>query len=238
MTWLKFEIPENLVGDERVSGNDFRRTYRTEILLPSQSEYEGYCFLHPSKLISFYLSLASITYNESFTFELFKKDREPGKRYRRYKLTAPELLAIYEPETTKLKAQLVSKEKKRLAQVGDALALECRAHDRYYTKFVFQHGKKMYTGRGTTFPHADEIYGSRVIASGISREQFESVAPELEALCEEYRVIQEVRHSINRSVSSEATDKTVSIYNSFYSLSDQWEEEFHKSARLILEKQG
>lgn len=236
-TWLNFEIPEKLVGDERVFGNDFRKTYRTEILLPSNSEYEGYCFLHPSKLVSFHLPLASITYNESFTFELFKKDREPGKRYKRYTLTVPELLAIYEPETAKVKARFASKEKKRLSQVGAVLALECRAHDRYYVKFAFQHEKKMYTGRGTKFPYQDEIYQSRVIASDITRKQFEAVAPELETLCEEYRVIQDVRRSINRSVSSDASDKTVSIYNSFYSLSDQWEEEFYKSACLVLDRQ-
>lgn len=236
-SWLNFEIPGELVGDERVTGNDYRKTYRTEILLPSKSEYEGYCFLHPSKLISFHWPLASITYNESFTFELFKKDREPGKRYKRYTLTVPELLAIYEPETAKVKAQLASKERKRLSQVGDVMALECRTNDRDYVKFVFQHDKKLYTGRGSKFPYTDEICKSRVITNGIARRQFEAAAPKLDTLCEEYRLIQDVRRSLNRSVSADAPDKTVAIYNSFYGLSDQWEEELYQSARLILDVQ-
>ncbi len=235
--WLKLEIPEELLGEERVTGNDYIKTYKTEILLPQDSEYPGYCFLHPSKLIHYNSPIASIAYNESFTFTLIKKEREPGKKYKRYVLTAPELPAIYEPVVAKTKAKLETKEQKRLAQIGDIMALECRAHDRYYVKFAFQYSKTMYTGRGTKFPYPDEIYERRVVANGISRKQFEAVTPELEALCEEYRIIQDVRRSLNRSVSSHSSDKAVSIYNSFYSLSNQWEDEFFKEASMLIENE-
>lgn len=236
-SWLSFEIPDRLIGDERVSGNEYIKTYRTEILLPPDGEYAGYCFLHPTKLVSFRSPLASITYNETFSFELIKKEREPGKRYKRYSLTVAELLAIYEPEVLRLKAQIANKEKKRLAQIGDITALECRAHHQYYAKIVFQHGKRMYSGKGAEFRCRDEIRKSKVIATNVSRELFESVCPELDILCEEYRLIQDVRFAINRSVSPRSSDKTVSIFNSFYGLSDQWEEEFYKTAHLILENQ-
>ncbi|MBQ8245830.1 MAG: hypothetical protein IJZ42_01740 [Lachnospiraceae bacterium] len=235
MEWLQFEIPEKFIGNTQVIGNEYMKTYRTEILLPNNGEYAGYCFLFPEKLISLCGKFAKLTYNESFTFTLTKRDREPGKRYKRYTLTISELLAIYEPEVLKLRAQLAAKEKRRLAQVGDVIALECRSYNRYYVKFIFQFGKKMFTGKGTKFPYMDEIHQSRIVATNISREQFESTAQKLDALCEEYQVIQDVRRSINYSYSIDSSDKAVAIYNSFYNLSDQWENEFYNMAYTILE---
>ena len=234
-TWLRMEIPEKYIGEERVEGNDFIKTYKTEILLPPTSEYAGYCFLHPSKLISYNYPLIAIVYNENFTFELIKKDREPGKRYKRHLLTISELMSIYSPEISKVKTRLERKEQKRLNQIGDVVVLECRSHNKYYFEFAFQCNKKLYTGKGTEFRFRDEIYQSKTIRPTVVRKHFEAAYPALTLLCEDYRVLQDVRFAINSGVSSRSSDKAISIYNSFYGLSDHWEEEFYEKSCEILD---
>lgn len=232
--WLKLEIPSKLVGEETVSGNEYVKTYRTEILLPKSSDYSGYCFQHPSKLVSCGADIAHLTYNNTFTFNLVKKDREPGKRYKRFKLTPAELIAVYSQETEKAKAKLARKTERRLAQIGSVEALECRGVQLSYWAVVFRYGNKSVTTCGNEFAFFGDIHNRRVIASEVSRRTFEAAGVALRQLCENYQLILSVRHSLNREVSSRSSDETVAIYDSFYSLSDQWESEFYEKVANIL----
>ena len=234
--WLHLEIPECFVGETTSSGNEYITTYRTEILMPQDSEFSGYCFLHPSKLITHAKNFVRLTYNDCFTFTLVKKDREPGKRYKRYMLSASELIAIWAPETERVKAKLAKKEEKRLAQTGAVEILECRTHLKYYWLIVFRYGKKLFYGNGGAFRSLDEVYKSQVVATAVPRRAFEKVYPILEALCDEYSIVQDIRYAANLSVNTYASDKTVAIYDSFYSMSDQWEADFYEKAASIIER--
>ena len=71
---INFETPTKLVGETTESGNEYVKTYRTEILLPKGSRYEGYSFQHPAKIVSDRENgLTEVTYNDSFVFLLVKK---------------------------------------------------------------------------------------------------------------------------------------------------------------------
>ena len=233
--WLHIEIPAKLVGESIESGNEYIKTYRTEILLPKNSEYSGYCFQHPSKLVSCGRYTAKLTYNNTFVFNLVKKDREPGKRYKRYTLTAEELIAIYAPEVARLNEKAAKKEEKRLAQIGTVEVLECRGSQEYYWAVVFSYKNDRFWGTGSKFAFTDEIFKSRVIAANIPRGVFESVSDKLSILCEEFHIIQDIRYTLNQGVSPKSSDKTLAIYNSFYSLSDQWEAELYEKVAAIIE---
>lgn len=233
--WLHLEIPAKTVGETIESGNDYIKTYRTEILLPKDSQYPGYCFQHPSKLVSCGPEFARLTYNDTFVFNLVKKDREPGKRYKRYTLTAAELIAIYAPEVAQLKARLAKKEEKRLAQIGAVEALECRGYHKYYWLVAFSYGKHRFLGDGQKIGFSDEIYKSRLIANDVSRRDFESDYDQLASLCKEFQIIQDMRYALNKSVEPTSSDMTVTIYDSFYSLSDQWEIEFYQKVAKTIE---
>ena len=233
--WLHLEIPERLVGETLEFGNDYIKSYRTEILLPEGSEFAGYYFLHPAKLVSCRTNIATLTYNQSFIFTLIKKEREPGKRYKRYSLSISDLIDIYSPETEKVQANLAKKELIRLAQSGTVLALECRSSDSYYIVFVFHYKKGYYLRNGEKFLFNDEIYKSSIVAESVTRQVFENAYKNLKDLCNDYRIIQELQYVLNRKVDCTSSDKTVSIYDSFYILSEQWKDEFLKNASIIIE---
>nr|DAT71107.1 MAG TPA: hypothetical protein [Caudoviricetes sp.] len=69
--------------------------YETEkailIKLPNSSEYKGYCFWHPLKLVKpgRHRNAVSIIYNDSFTFKIFRKEQT---RY----IKVPEFEGIFE----------------------------------------------------------------------------------------------------------------------------------------------
>ena len=233
-TWLQFELPATLIGEQRESKSTYVTTYQTEVLLPKDSKYADYHFWHPSKLVGGSSTIAKITYNDSFTFTLIRRDREPGKKYKRYKLSISELLAIYEPETAKVKAKLEKKEQKRLAQIGSIEAVECRSElwgNR--TWFLFHHGKRYYYGSGAFFCDEKNVVQQKVIVEAVPRRVFESAYDDLLKLWEDYRMIQDIRYAVEKC-NCRATDKVIAIGNSFDELCQNWEREFIDSAAMII----
>lgn len=236
MEWVSFDIPETLLGETHIFKSAYVTTYRTEVLLPKDSQYPGYCFLHPSKLVKGRSGgFAAIMYNSDFTFTLIKKDREPGKKYKRYKLTVPEILAVYAAETQKVKEKQEKKEQKRLAQIGAVVAVDMPDA----TTFLFHVGKQYYSGSGGawgTDRHIEKLGGTRrVIAENVRRGVFEAASEELKRLRENYRMIREVRDTVLRN-NSFATEKVVAIGDSFVKLCDKWEDEFYEAAAEIIEQ--
>ena len=219
--WIHLEIPAKMVGETIESGNGYIQTYRTEILLPKNSQYAGYCFQHPSKLVSCGHEFAKLTYNETFSFTLVKKDREPGKRYKRFKLTAAEIVDIYAPEVTALKTKLAKKEEKRLTQIGTVEVCECRGSQISYWAIIFRYNNKLYNLAGKEFSFFGDIHNSKVIATDVPRRVLEAAATSLYELCDNYKIVLDVRHTLNQGVNPKSSDKTVEIYDSLYSVSDQ-----------------
>ena len=229
--WKSFEIPAKLVGEERISQSAYVTTYQTEILLPKKSEYSGYHFWHPSKLVSGNFSMAKIIYNDTFTFTLVKKDREPGKRYKRYKLTAKELAAVYELEVTKEKAKQKKKEQTRRAQIGTVEVVESYiGNSGYLVEFIFRFGKKAYYGNGMKAERISaDIRKQKVIVENIQRGIFEDAYNDLKILRDEFKMIPKVRFTVEHTENSPDH-----IRNSFVDLCNQWEEEFYEKAVAIL----
>lgn len=197
--WISFDIPDAFLGDTHVSDSGYVRTYRTEVLLPKSSCYPGYCFLHPSKLIVKRANeIASITYNEAFTFTLIKKDREEGERYKRYKLTAAEIQAIYEPEMQKAKAKKERREQNRRAQVGSVEVVEYWISPQKRNLLILFHcKKKFFSGNGVCYGSEKDFTVRYVAAEGVVRGAFEDVFEELETLCREYQMVQDVRSVVS-----------------------------------------
>lgn len=231
--WKSFEIPAKLVGEKRISQSAYVTTYQTEILLPKKSEYSGYHFWYPSKLVSGNFSMANIIYNDTFTFTLVKKDREPGKRYKRYKLTAKELAAVYEPEVTKEKAKQKKKEQTRRAQIGTVEVVECCiGKNKYWVEFIFRFGKITYYGNGMKAEQISaDIRKQKVIAESIQRGIFEDAYNDLKSLRDEFKMIPKVRFTVEHTENS-----SNHIRNSFIELCNRWEEEFYKKAVAILDE--
>lgn len=224
------------MGETHVSKSAYVTTYRTEVLLPKDSQYSGYCFLHPSKLVKERSGgFAAIMYNADFTFTLIKKDREPGKKYRRYRLTVPEILSVYAAETQKVREKQEKKEQRRLAQVGSVVAVDMPDT----VTFLFHVGKQYYYGSGGTWgtdKHIEKLGGKRkVITEGVSRGIFEEASEKLKNLREDYRMVREIRDTVLRN-NRFATEKVIAIGDSFEALCDQWEGEFYKTAAEIIEQ--
>ena len=197
MGWKSFDVPASLIGEKRTNASAYVITYQTEVLLPKDGQYAGYCFLHPSKLVSERAGgVASITYNDDFVFELIKKDREQGKRYRRYKLQAPELPALYEDAVRKVLSRREKQEQRRRARVGEVIVVTL--HRGKNVSFLFHAGQRYYYASGETFTCHDEICTQRRIAGGIPRGRFEDCWPRLRALADDYAVVRNVRHQLEQ----------------------------------------
>lgn len=232
--WKSFEIPGSLVGERRESKSAYVTTYQTEILLPKASEYAGYSFWHPSKLVGGTFSVAKITYTDEFSFVLVKKEREPGKRYKRYKLTASELIQVYAPETARVKAKQEKKEAARLAQIGSVEIVPSEAKARRL--FLFHCGKQYYYGSGTRFGGEKDVTERKVLAGAVPRSVFESAYEELCSLWESYRMILDVREAVGKFPCHPGS-KVDEVGDSFDSLCNRWDDEFCETARgLIGEK--
>jgi len=232
--WKHFEIPRNLIGETIASGNDYIQTYRKEILLPKGREYEGYCFQHPAKLVSEGSNgLVKITYNDDFVFKLVKKDREPGKKYKRYSLTVPEILAIYEPAISKKKAQLEKAEQRRRAQIGSVEVLACADPHNCYWAIVLCVGKKWFWPNGREFCFPDDVVSRHVVAENVVRGSFEEAHEKLMELCEEYRIVLDVKHTAEKSAGRKQFGKKTDIYNAIIAEMDKWEEELYKKISEI-----
>lgn len=236
MKWVSFDIPETLLGETHISKSAYVTTYRTEVLLPEDSQYPGYCFLHPSKLVRERSGgFAAIMYNPDFTFTLIKKDREPGKKYKRYKLTVPEILSVYASETQKIREKQEKKEKKRLAQLGAVVAVDTPDA----VTFLFHVGKQYFYGHGGpwgTDRHIEKLGAKRrVVAENVRREAFEEASERLYKLREEYQLVREIRNALLRN-NSAATETVIAIGDSFEALCDQWESDFYGAATKIIEQ--
>lgn len=236
MEWVSFDIPETLLGETHISESAYVTTYRTEVLLPKDSQYPGYCFLHPSKLIKARAGgFAAIMYNSDFTFTLIKKDREPGKKYKRYRLTVPEILAVYAAETQKVKGKQEKKEKRRLAQIGTVVVVDMPDA----VTFLFQIGKQYYYSHGGpwgTDKHIEKLGGKRkVIAENIPRGAFEAAYESLKGLREDYWIVHQIRNTILHNPAY-AMGQVLPVGESFEELCDKWEVEFYITAAEIIEQ--
>lgn len=236
--WTSFDIPDSLLGKERESRSQYITTYQTEVLLPKKSQYAGYCFLHPSKLVTEKADgIAAITYNSDFTFTLIKKDREPGKRYKRYKLTVQEILDIYAPETAKVQAKQKKKETARLAQTGSVEIVY--THNELWgdkTLFLFRCGKVYYYGSGGPFGSQKDVIKRSVVVESVCRAVFEAAYEDLETLAEGFRMLQDVRSTVGRYPAN-TTNEICAIGDSFEALCDQWEAELLEKAAAIIHKE-
>lgn len=254
--WRSFNVPDSLIGEKHASESTYVTTYQTEVLLPKDSPYEGYCFLHPSKLISEKAGgFTSITFNPDFTFTLIKKDREPGKRYKRYKLTANEIVQVYEEEfkrgeqlRAKVEEKQRKKEEKRRARLGSVDFIEIRSDDGYDLSFLFHHGEKDYTSTGAIFKEERSVLKRQVLVESISQGSFEDVFPKLYDLAHEYGMIEEVRQRLahprrryhHRKLTFgelwdfKETATSAAISDSFKTICDTWEAEFIKKAKAIM----
>lgn len=233
--WVHFEIPVKLVGETTASGNDYVQTYRTEILLPKGSQYEGYCFQHPAKLVSTGENLAKVTYNDDFVFRLVKKDREPGKKYKRYSLTVSEILTIYAPVTQKVKEQLERAEKRRQAEVGQVEALSCAELRESYWAVVLRVGKKLYWPNGEAFSFSQDVCNRRVIATDVTRGSFETARDKLRSLCEEYRIVLDVKHAAEKNSGT----GNRAVYEAVMTEVEMWEKEFYEKVTAVIKaKEG
>lgn len=236
-SWVSFDIPSDFLGGTLVSDSGYVKTYRTEVLLPKDSQYSGYCFLHPSKLIVERVGgIASITYNNDFAFTLIKKDREEGKRYKRHKLTATEILAIYEPEMQKVRVKKERLEMTKRAQVGSVEVVEhWVSPPKYKLLILFHYKKKFFSGSGFCYGTEKDLPKRHVVAEGILRGTFEGVSEELNELAEEYRAVLEVRSAL-RCSRSFASEKNAEIVDSFNTLCKKWDAELAHKAYEILNK--
>jgi len=235
--WINFEIPTKLVGETTESGNEYVKTYRTEILLPKGSRYEGYSFQHPTKLVSDRGNgLTEVTYNDSFMFLLVKKDREPGKKYKRYKLTPSEILAEYETEVDKVKVRLKKKEQKRLAETGRIEVLERGDYYRRVWIVAIRCGEKLFRSSGSRIG-ANDIRSIRVVADDVSRGKFEAAHYRLESITEEFEIVAELM-CIAERFSKKRTGRTASIYQSIDNELNRWLDEFCRQVAEVLEQEG
>lgn len=95
MTQEKNEIRVSSKLCERIE-DGFRDGWLID--LPKESKYAGYQMYVSGYYIdtSYHRRYLRINKgNKNFTYELYKKEREPGKRYPRYKLTFEELLEVF-----------------------------------------------------------------------------------------------------------------------------------------------
>lgn len=229
--WLHFEIPDSLVGERKEQKSQYVTTYQTEILLPEKSEYAGYHFWHPSKLVSGLADeISRVTYNPTFTFTLIKKEREPGKRYKRYKLSAEELVAVYRAEMAKVAARKEKKEAARRAQEGavEVVAwLGSSIPDK--RRVLFRYRKKYFTGSGAFFCSEAHVHRHFVIAEAVPRGVFEDICEKLDELARLYQVVDDVRGAIGKSVMAERE-----VADSFEALCDSWDAAFCEKAASVI----
>lgn len=87
--WKDISIEQILIGDTVTKGKDIWQKNYTYICIPTGYGYDGYCFLLSSKCVGeTYFSICN-----DMHIELFKhpEQREPGKKYPRYKMDGYEL---------------------------------------------------------------------------------------------------------------------------------------------------
>lgn len=122
MGWKRIEIPAKLVGEEVTHKSGRYEHSRTQIFLPEKSDYPGYMFWHPTKLISRSSDgrSAFLSYSiPGFIFKLEKREREPGRRYKRFQLNVPEFEAIYLPLEEAIHLKRKQKQDAQAAQIGN-----------------------------------------------------------------------------------------------------------------------
>lgn len=128
MGWKSIEIPAKLIGEERCRKVGMREYAQRQVFLPEKSEYAGYMFWYPEKLVSRASDgrSAILRYEEcSFTFKLEMRHREPGRRYRRYVLDVAAFEEIYLPQQENVLSRRRKKQEAMDAQTGEVL-LHCR----------------------------------------------------------------------------------------------------------------
>lgn len=232
--WLRFEIPDSLIGERREQKSRYVTTYQTEILLPKSSEYAGYHFWHPSKLVSeLGNGTTAITYNSTFSFTLVKKEREPGKRYKRHVLSVDELLVVYAPEVAKVTASREKKESARRAQEGtvEVVIWPC-SYGPDTVRILFHFGKRYFVRNGNVYGPEKNACKCVVIAEGITQGAFEDADEDLTALQEAYQMIQDMRNTVGRYQS----DKVADIGESFIELCDKLDEELLLRAKDLFKR--
>lgn len=89
MAWHDFEIDKELIGEVKGSGSMYESRF---ITLPENEVYEsGYGFFMGVKLVSSWNGTISIPDGYKMELQMSPELREPGKRYKRYKLTGQEI---------------------------------------------------------------------------------------------------------------------------------------------------
>ena len=240
MGWESIDIPRSLIGENLVSGNGYRNVSRTQVFLPPTSQYAGYMFLHPTKLVSLETGrrVGRITYSEKFKFELIKRDREPGRKYKRYRLDVEEFLAIYRPLEEAMKARerrraerQAEKETRMLGSV--VFYTKSLYRNQHIMEFAFNDGEKFRGVSGDEIREGSGIQVRRVVAENISLNAFRSAAKELSDLQREVRALVNVLDALgNQSV----TDEASVAKKAFLRCASEIEEKICRMAAGCLEK--
>lgn len=184
MIWDTFRLKKDLVG-EKIDNGMYASRF---ITLPANDTYEsGYGFLISDKLVDIEDGVYVIALPDDYNVQLQMSptEREPGKRYKRYKLTGTEIkdavffpyaavrAAEEEAERRKKEEEQTKRDKKIIGKIvyGRYLGNSYGDDGDFYCDFFFYNGKRYYNHRHDKVQNVRALY---TVMDGVSKYFFDT----------------------------------------------------------------